>query len=51
MANLHLIGPFVRRFLLEEVGIERNLSINTQRSYTSHGQRLSFSERLKVECE
>ena len=33
MANPHLIGPLVRRFLLEEVGIERNLSINTQRSY------------------
>ena len=33
MANPHVIGPFVRRFLLEEVGIERNLSINTQRSY------------------
>ena len=33
MANPHVIGPLVRRFLLEEVGIERNLSINTQRSY------------------
>jgi site-specific recombinase XerD len=32
-ANPHVIGPLVRRFLLEEVGIERNLSINTQRSY------------------
>ena len=33
MANPHVIGPLVRRFLLEEVGIERNLSIHTQRSY------------------
>jgi site-specific recombinase XerD len=33
MANPHLIGPLVRRFLLEEVGVDRNLSINTQRSY------------------
>src|SRR5207237_3470210 len=33
MANSHLIGPLVRRFLLEEVGVDRNLSINTQRSY------------------
>ena len=33
MANTHLIGPLVRRFLLEEVGVDRNLSINTQRSY------------------
>jgi hypothetical protein len=30
MANPHLIGLLVRRFLLDEVGIERNLSINTQ---------------------
>lgn len=33
MADGHPIGPFVRRFLLEEVVIDRNLSINTQRSY------------------
>ena len=33
MANPHVIGPLVRRFLLEEVGVDRNLSINTQRSY------------------
>ena len=33
MANPHMIGPLVRRFLLEEVGVDRNLSINTQRSY------------------
>jgi site-specific recombinase XerD len=29
----HLFGPFVRRFLLEEVMGQRNLSRNTQRSY------------------
>jgi integrase/recombinase XerD len=29
----HLLGPFVRRFLLEEVVADRNLSRNTQRSY------------------
>ena len=33
MAHPHVIGPLVRRFLLEEVGVDRNLSINTQRSY------------------
>jgi len=33
MANPHVIGPLVRRFFLDEVGRERNLSINTQRSY------------------
>jgi site-specific recombinase XerD len=33
MAHDHLIGPLVRRFLLEEVGIDRNLSVNTQHSY------------------
>jgi site-specific recombinase XerD len=33
MSNDHLLGPFVRRFLLEEVVEDRNLSLNTQRSY------------------
>jgi len=31
--DLHSFGPFVRRFLLEEVVTDRNLSLNTQRSY------------------
>ena len=51
MANPHLIGPLVRRFLLDEVGIERNLSINTQRSYRDT-LRLLFhflAERYAVE--
>jgi len=29
----HLIGPFVRRFLLEELIADRNLTPNTQKSY------------------
>ena len=29
----HLLGPFVRRFLLEDVIVDRNLSRNTQKSY------------------
>ena len=33
MADAALIGPWVRRFLLEHLVSERNLSINTQRSY------------------
>lgn len=33
MADDHLLGPFVRRFLLEEVVADRNLTLNTQRSY------------------
>jgi len=33
MTNSNLIGPWVRRFLLEHVVGERNLSINTQLSY------------------
>ena len=33
MSNRHLLGPFVRRFLLEEVVADRNLTTNTQRSY------------------
>ena len=31
--NLHPLGSFVRRFLLDEVVSNRNLSLNTQRSY------------------
>lgn len=33
MPDSHLLGPFVRRFLLEDVVAERNLTLNTQRSY------------------
>ena len=33
MADHYLLDPFVRRFLLEEVVADRNLSLNTQRSY------------------
>ena len=33
MSNHHLMGPFVRRFLLEELVADRNLTPNTQKSY------------------
>jgi integrase/recombinase XerD len=33
MPDHHLLGPYVRRFLLEHVVAERNLCRNTQRSY------------------
>lgn len=33
MSNQHLMGPFVRRFLVEELVVDRNLSPNTQKSY------------------
>jgi site-specific recombinase XerD len=33
MPDRHLLGSFVRRFLLEEVVADRNLTLNTQRSY------------------
>lgn len=33
MSDHHLIGPFVRRFLLEEIVADRNLTPNTQKSY------------------
>jgi integrase/recombinase XerD len=33
MSDCHPIAPFVRRFLIEEVRVDRNLSLNTQRSY------------------
>jgi site-specific recombinase XerD len=32
-AEHHLLGPYIRRFLLEHVVADRNLSRNTQRSY------------------
>ena len=33
MTETHLLGPYVRRFLLEHVVGDRNLSVNTQKSY------------------
>jgi len=33
MSDRHLLGPFIRRFLLEDVVADRNLTPNTQRSY------------------
>ena len=33
MKNNSLLGPWIRRFLLEHLVVERNLSRNTQRSY------------------
>ena len=33
MDKPHLLGSFIRRFLLEEVVADRNLSLNTQKSY------------------
>ena len=33
MPEHHLLGPYIRRFLLEHVVVDRNLSRNTQRNY------------------
>ena len=33
MSDHHLMGPFVRRFLLDELVADRNLTPNTQKSY------------------
>ena len=33
MSDHHLMGPYVRRFLLEDLVADRNLSPNTQKSY------------------
>ncbi len=33
MPESHLLGLFIRRFLLEDVVVDRNLSLNTQKSY------------------
>ncbi|NQT85352.1 site-specific integrase [bacterium] len=42
MSEHHLMGPFVRRFLLEELVADRNLTPNTQKSYRD-AIRLLFS--------
>ncbi len=41
MSDRYLMGPFVRRFLLEELVADRNLTRNTQKSYRD-GIRLLF---------
>ena len=33
MTNSAALGPWVRRFLLEHLVAERNLAVNTQKSY------------------
>ena len=33
MTDFTLLGPWIRRFLLEHMVAERNLSLNTQKSY------------------
>ncbi len=33
MTNSALLGPWVRRFLLEHLVADRNLAVNTQKSY------------------
>ena len=33
MNDRNLLGPWIRRFLLEHMGAERNFSLNTQASY------------------
>ena len=33
MTNSALLGPWIRRFLLEHLVAERNLAVNTQKSY------------------
>lgn len=46
-ADQHLLGPYVRRFLLEHVVADRNLSRNTQRGYRD-GIRIFL--RFMTEC-
>ena len=48
MPSKHLIGPFVRRFLLEDVTADRNLSPHTRKSYRDC-LRLLF-EHLATDC-
>jgi hypothetical protein len=40
-----------REVFRDSIGTEFNQLLEHLIRYTSHGQRLSFSERLKVECE
>jgi len=41
MPNSHLLGSFIRRFLLESVIADRNLSRNTQTSQTPPAKRVA----------
>jgi len=52
VSQFHRFGLKPIIFLLNNDGylIERVLCKNGETYYTSHGQRLSFFERLKVEC-
>jgi len=40
MIDRSLLGPWLRRFLLEHLVAERNLSLNTQVSYREHPSQL-----------
>gem|GEM_PF-5240106 len=54
MKNDSLLGPWIRRFLLEHLVAERNLSRNTQRSYRDTLclllPRLALQSRTTVRC-
>jgi site-specific recombinase XerD len=53
MTNTDLLGPWVRRFLLEHLVVERNLARNTQKSYRDTLQQLllfvSHSAHRRIE--
>jgi site-specific recombinase XerD len=58
MSSNHLVGSFIRRFLLEEVVASKNLTLNTQHSYRDsirlllgflHEQKARNPTRLTVE--
>ena len=36
MKSSELLSPWIRRFLLEELVTQRNLSVNTQQSYSKN---------------
>jgi hypothetical protein len=45
MSDHHLMGPFVRRFLIEELVTDRNLSPNTQKATATRSVYSSTSLR------
>ena len=49
MSDATLIGPWVRRFLLEHVSADRNFARNTQVSYRDTGPAAAIREQLATQ--
>ena len=48
MNKSSMLGPWIRRFLIEHLVAERNLAINTQKSYRDMRRRASCDQNVIV---